>query len=84
MSKGMKLDVMGLSLSLGVVSALCMLLMGVAALNGWGVSWFELTAEYYVGMTLTPGGVVLGGVYGFIDGFIGGALISWLYNKFSK
>ncbi len=34
----------------------------------------------YIGYTYTPLGSVVGLVWGFVDGLIGGALLAWLYN----
>ncbi len=37
----------------------------------------------YIGFTFTPMGSLIGLAWGFVDGFIGGAIFAWLYNKIS-
>ncbi len=34
----------------------------------------------YIGYEFTPVGSVIGLLWGFVDGLIGGALVAWLYN----
>ena len=40
-----------------------------------------LAVSIYPGYTITPIGSFAGLVYGFADGFAGGALIAWIYNR---
>ncbi|KMQ49939.1 hypothetical protein CHISP_3153 [Chitinispirillum alkaliphilum] len=55
----------------------------------WWVIFFEGTKWYkksfigrvYRGYRLTPKGSVLGLLWGLADGFFGGAVFAWLYNK---
>lgn len=81
----MKLNVKALALACGIV---------------WGLSVFLLTYWYlifghpgltldklrniYFGYSVTWFGGIVGLIWGFIDGFIGGAFLAWLYNKFTK
>ncbi len=76
------INVLALSLTLGLLSAACMLIMGVAwwQFDQWPQTSL-LMAEWYVGYRPTGIGVLVGMLYGFVDGFIGGAVIAWLYNK---
>lgn len=37
---------------------------------------------WYIGYDISPLGSLIGLIYGFIDGFICGAFLSWLYNCF--
>lgn len=37
----------------------------------------------YRGFNISPGGSVLGLIWGFFDGLICGAIFAWLYNKLS-
>ena len=62
----------------------------------WGVGIFLLTwwiiafggpstdptflGRIYIGYEVTPLGSVIGLVWGFVDGLIGGAIFAWLYN----
>ena len=39
--------------------------------------------QFYLGFNISPLGSVIGLVWGLVDGFIGGAILAWLYNKFA-
>ena len=38
-------------------------------------------SDTYIGFTLNPLGSLVALVYGFVDGFLIGLLVAWLYNK---
>lgn len=62
---------------------------GVALMTAWAVfrGHGEVLAKlggYYLGYTVSPAGVVVGALWGFVDAFIFGALLAWLYNRFAK
>ncbi len=84
--KNAKLSVRGLSLGLGVLCALIMLVWGLMVI--WFGLWTEVVptvASFYKGFDPTTYlGILIGMVYGFLDGLIGGALIAWLYNFFAR
>lgn len=80
-----KLDVKALGLSLGITWAASVALMGlICMVSGWGCSFVAALSKYYVGYKPTLLGCLIGGVEGFLDMGIGGVIIAWLYNKFSK
>lgn len=72
--------------------------LGLAAGILWGLSVFLITAwiviidspgntlaklgVFYIGYDVSWTGAVVGLVYGFVDGLIGGALLAWIYNAF--
>jgi len=39
--------------------------------------------HFYFGYSFTYVGAVIGGIWGFVDGAIGGFVFAWLYNKLS-
>ena len=39
--------------------------------------------HFYFGYSVSWGGAVIGGIWGFFDGFIGGFVFAWLYNRFA-
>lgn len=83
----MKLSVKGLALSFGVLWGLCIFIMTLVALyfNGYGQVFLDSTAgAFYPYYDTSLQGAFIGLVAGFVDGVIGGALVAWLYNKFSK
>jgi len=46
--------------------------------------WISFLGNFYIGMKLSILGGIIGGIWGFFDGAIGGFLFAWLYNKFSN
>jgi hypothetical protein len=79
----MKLDVLAMTLSVGIV-------WGIAVFfyTWWLILWEGASPEptflsrVYRGYKVTPLGSVIGLLWGFFDGAIGGALIAWIYNLF--
>ena len=39
--------------------------------------------HFYFGYSVTPLGGIIGGVWGLLDGCIGGFVFAWLYNRFA-
>ncbi len=79
----MTLSVKGLALGLGVTWGLGVLLLGWAGWLGYGTGFTGLSS-IYLGYDATFLGGIIGALWGFVDGAIGGALIAWVYNKTSK
>lgn len=86
----MKLNSLKLGLAMGVLWAVCVLLM---SFYPWfsetvfgmvkGQGWVELMEGMYPWYTNdTAVGIILGVVFGFIDGFVFAFLLGWLYNLF--
>lgn len=65
-----------------------MLGMGLANLiwSIYGQQLLQLMASVYPGYHATRSvtEVIVGTLYGFVDGLIGGAVLAWLYNQFAK
>lgn len=86
--KLMKLDVKGMALTFGLLWGGAMLVVGIVnRISGdYGQLFLAVMASlypgYYVGRGF--GDVLVGGLYGLVDGGIGGALVAWLYNRLSK
>lgn len=83
----MKLNVEAMAISLALIwGVLAMFLVGVANLirPGYGQAFLNLMASLYPGYngTASIGQVMIGTLYGLLDGAIGGALFAWLYNRF--
>lgn len=80
----LKLHPFGLGMSLGLLWGLCVLLMGLMAhYLEYGVEFVSSVGTLYVGYEKTILGSFIGAGFGFLDGFIMGLLIAWLYNCFS-
>ena len=80
-----RLDVHAFGLLIGVLWGLCVLGLGLTAKgSGRGGRLVKLLATVYRGYAPAWPGSLIGGLWGFFDGGIGGILIAWLYNKFAK
>lgn len=78
----MKLNVKAFGLSCGLVWGL-----GLFFLTWW-IIIFEGNSTHsvflsaiYRGYTISPVGSVIGLIWGFLDGWIGGLIFAWLYNR---
>jgi hypothetical protein len=62
----------------------CLLFVGLVnlAAPSYGVDFLRMMSSVYPGLhaTRTAGEVILGTIYGFVDGAIAGCLFAWLYN----
>lgn len=83
----MQLSVKGLAWSMGLLWGGAMLLVGLFNLTfpSYGVAFLEWAASFYPGYHGAAGfgSVVVGTLYGLVDGAVGGALLAWLYNIFA-
>lgn len=77
----MKLNVKALALAFGLIWGFGLFLMT------WWIIFFEgptgeptLIGRLYRGYNISPPGSLIGFVWGFVDGLIGGSLFAWLYN----
>lgn len=84
MAKTNGLSVKGLGLSLGIITALGILVLGITSMVwGWGTELVDFTGNLYIGYDASVKGIIAGIIWGFVDGFVGGALLAWVYNKVS-
>ena len=81
----MKLQVKAFSLTCGIIWGLGLLLIT------WWIMLFEgatgqptLIGKVYLGYNLSFTGSLIGLLWGFVDGIIGGAIFAWLYNTLFK
>lgn len=83
----MKLCVKSLALTGGLFWGVCLafwtLLVSLTPVT-MGEKWLELMVGTYPWYSITPTGALVGLVMGFIDGFIGCALLALIYNFFAK
>lgn len=83
----MKLDIKAMAITLGLVWGAAVLLVGIANLvwPNYGQAFLELVASIYPGYAAgaSVGQLILGALYGLVDGAVGGAVIAWLYNLFA-
>lgn len=77
-----RLDVKALGLTVGIFWGLYCIILGLTSmLFDYGTPLLKLLSCLYVGYEPTPLGSVIGGLWAFLDGFIGGAVVAWLYNR---
>lgn len=79
----MKLDVKWLGFAFGIVWAVGVLLLGIAAMNGYAEDMVVLLSSMYMWYAASATGILIGALWAFVDGFIGWALIAWIYNRCS-
>lgn len=78
-----RLHIWSFGFALGILWGLSMLLTGwVAMTMGWGEDFVFALRAMYIGYDVTFWGSVIGGIWGFVDMFIGGVILAWLYNLF--
>jgi len=81
----MKLRVRALGMAGGIVWGLFVLLATMWLIWFAGpATAFQSLKTLYPGYDVTYVGGLFGLFWGFVDGFICGALVAWLYNKFHK
>jgi len=79
------LDAKSFGLSAGILWALAIFLMGViATYSSWGQEFVDLMSSIYLGYGASWLGGIIGAVWAFVDVFIAGYLLIWLYNKISR
>jgi hypothetical protein len=54
----------------------------MAAFFGWGMLVVQVLSSLYIGYGPTFVGTIAGAVWAFVDGFVAGVLIAWLYKQF--
>lgn len=78
----MRFDIKAFALTCGIIWGL-----GIFFLTWWIIAFEGATGDptalglIYRGYALSPAGSLIGLVWGFFDGVIGGAVFAWLYNR---
>ena len=81
----MRINIKAAALTAGLVwGVLAMFAIGVGNLlsPGYGQAFLDVMASVYPGYEATPslGQVIIGTLYGLLDGAVGGVVFAWLYN----
>lgn len=82
--KTAKLSVMGLAIAGGIFWGLSMVVSGWAAMFNWANAFVEVMSSIYIGFEPTFIGAIIGGIWGFGDGFLAGLILAFFYNRFRK
>jgi hypothetical protein len=73
-----------LGIAIGVLWAVYVLFVGIVAMFGWGVGLVEALSSLYIGYAASIIGAIIGAIWAFVDGFIAGVVIAWIYNLAAK
>lgn len=80
----MRLNIRAFALTCGLIWG-----FGIFALTWWIILFEGATGEItligqiYRGFNISPAGSIIGLIWGFLDGLIGGAIFAWVYNLIS-
>ena len=77
----MNLDVRRFALAGGIYWGLGFFFLGIMGHYGWGTKVVDVLSSVYIGYSTTFIGAIIGGIWGFVDALIAGALFAWLYNR---
>ena len=84
----MKINVKALAVASAILWGAAMLGMGLANLiwGTYGQQFLQTMSSVYPGYhaTRSIAEVIVGTLYGAVDGLIAGAVFAWLYNHFAK
>ena len=76
------LGVISFGLAVGLTLSISVFFLGVmSALFEWGVPVAAVFSSLYIGFSPTLVGSIAGAVWAFVNGFIVGLLIAWIYNR---
>ena len=77
------LDAKRLGLAGGILWSVALVIFSlISNANGYAGEFMNLVATIYPGYTLASmTGILIGAVWGFLDGFIGLYIFAWLYNR---
>ncbi len=73
-----------LGISIGALWAVYVFFCGITAMFGWGVALVDALSSLYIGYDPSMIGAIIGAVWAFIDGYIAGFVIAWIYNRLAK
>jgi len=80
----MKISIKGLAITMSFVWGMALLIIGSMNMiyPDYGTALLEVVGSMYPGYQPGTGfsSVIIGSLYGAIDGGIGGAIIGWIYN----
>ena len=82
----MRLSTKAFAITCGLIWGAAILLVGILNLvfASYGTAFLKIVSSIYPGFNFTRsfGDVLVGTLYGSVDGGIGGLVFAWLYNMF--
>jgi len=79
-----KLSLKGLTIAFGATWGLCTLFAGWFSMFGWCGKFVDVMSSIYIGYSQSFFGSIIGALWGFLDGAIGGLIIALIYNAVTK
>ena len=79
-----KCQPLALGIAIGVLWSVSIFFAAIAAMFGWGTAFVQVIASFYIGYGASIGGAIIGAIWAAVDGFVGGYLLAWIYNKVAK
>ncbi len=79
-----KLSLNALGIAIGVLWAFYVFFCGITAIFGWGAELVRAFSSLYIGYGPSFLGAIIGAAWGFVDGYIAGIVIAWVYNRLVK
>lgn len=77
-----KLNATAAGLAFGIMWAVSLFFFVIfSILWGYGSEWVTLIGSVYLGVDTTWAGAFIALPWAFVDAFIGGYIVVWLYNK---
>jgi hypothetical protein len=75
---------LALGVAIGVLWAVYVFCGGIVAMFGWGTALVATLASFYIGYGASIVGAIVGAIWAFIDGFVAGVIIAWIYNLVAR
>jgi hypothetical protein len=79
-----KLQPVPLGVAVGILWAIYVFFIGIAAMFGWGNALVTALASLYLGYSASIVGAIIGAIWAFVDGLVAGVIVAWLYNMMAK
>jgi hypothetical protein len=79
-----KLQPVPLGLAFGILWAASVFILGLTAMGDWGSGIVAGLGTLYIGYGPSFVGAIIGAVWAFVDGLVGGFILAWLYNLLAK
>lgn len=78
-----KLNILKFGIAGGITTGICVAFTTILGIYGLFPEYNNLIISIYgvLGYSISWVGILLGAIYGFIDGFILTAIFAWVYNK---
>ena len=81
----MRLNILAFGLAAAILYTIGVIWAFIMAMTGVSMVPYELINGFYLSwLSPTVGGLILGAVIAFVDGFIAAVIFAWLYNKIAK